>query len=76
MQLYKIEFLREGQVVYETSRRYTEFAAFYEMLLIKFKNIELEAFPSKWQLFKKITHRMEYFHKMIAMLLKFAKDHI
>ena len=62
-------------MVYETSRRYTEFAAFYEMLLIKFKNIELDAFPSKWQLFKKITHRLEYFNKMMNQLLKFAKDH-
>lgn len=45
------------------------------MLKIKFKNIELDAFPSKWQLFKKITHRMEYFNKMMNRLLKFARDH-
>lgn len=45
------------------------------MLLIKFKNIELDHFPSKWQLFKKISHRMEYFNKMMNKLLRFARDH-
>lgn len=46
------------------------------MIRLKFSNIELEKFPSKWTIFKKISHRMEHFHKMINKLLKFAKDHI
>lgn len=46
------------------------------MILLKFSNIQLDHFPSKWKIFHKISSRMEHFHKMMIKLMKFAKDHI
>lgn len=60
---------------YTVFKRYTEFAGLYDSLKIRFQNISLPEFPSKFQVFQKKESRKLFFNNFLKSILSLAVSH-
>ncbi|KAL4497918.1 hypothetical protein ABPG72_014775 [Tetrahymena utriculariae] len=72
---YKIEVKSPFFPDIHCFRRYNEFHALYKVLKLKYQNIQLPSFPSKYTVINRTEKRRVAFHRILNGILEIAQQH-
>lgn len=67
--------IQSRDYTYAINKRYTEFQGFYDSLTIRYQNINIPAFPSKFDIFKKEEKRRKFFDSLLKTVVQLSQAH-